>query len=79
LTNHKNFNSEFPVKSEVRKQKVKYLKSKLTLQHCVFTKPIQQSSNAARASYKICHVLTKRKKPFSGGGGGDARTSIWHQ
>ncbi|PNF31034.1 hypothetical protein B7P43_G17891 [Cryptotermes secundus] len=31
----------------------------------VFTKPIQQSSNVTIASYKICHVLAKRKKPFS--------------
>jgi hypothetical protein len=67
LTNHKNLNNEFPVKSELRKQKVKDLKSKLTLQQCVFTKPIQQSSNVTIASYKICHVLAKRKKPFSDG------------
>ena len=31
LTNHRNFNIEFPVKSELRKQKVKELKSKLIL------------------------------------------------
>lgn len=46
---------------------MKDLKSKLTLQQCVFTKPIQQSSNVTIASYKICHVLAKRKKPFSDG------------
>lgn len=67
LTNHKQFNSEFPVSSELRKHKVKNLKSKLTLQQCVFKKPVQQSSNVTIASYKICHVLAKRKKPFSDG------------
>jgi hypothetical protein len=35
LTNHKNFNKEFPAKSELRKQKVKDLKCKLTLQQYV--------------------------------------------
>jgi hypothetical protein len=60
LTNHKNFNNEFPVKSE--------LKSKLSLLQRVFTKPLQQSSNVIIASYKICHVLSKgKKKPFSDG------------
>jgi hypothetical protein len=54
LTNRKNFNNEFPMKSELRKQKVKNV---LTLQQCVFTKPIQQSSNITIASYKICHVI----------------------
>jgi hypothetical protein len=46
---------------------VKDLKSKLTVQQCVFTKPIQQSSNITIASYKICHVLAKRKNAFSDG------------
>ncbi|PNF14494.1 hypothetical protein B7P43_G16172 [Cryptotermes secundus] len=67
LTNYRNFNNEFPVKSELRKQNLKDLKSKLTLQQCVFTKPIQQSSNVTIASYKICHVLAKSEKPFSNG------------
>jgi hypothetical protein len=46
---------------------VKGLKSKLTVQHCVFTKRIKQCSNIAIVSYKICHVLAKRKTPFSDG------------
>jgi hypothetical protein len=67
FTNHNNFNSEYPVNSELRRHKVMDLKSKLTLRQSVFTKPVKQSSNVTIASYKICHVLAKRKKPFSDG------------
>ena len=67
LTNHKNFNSEFPVNSELRKHKVKDLKSKLALQQGVFTRPVQQTRNVTIASYKVCYVLAKRKKAFSDG------------
>jgi hypothetical protein len=33
----------------------------------VYLQTIQQSNNVTIASYKICHVLVKRKKPFSDG------------
>jgi hypothetical protein len=63
-SNRNNFNSEYPVNSELRRHKVRDLKSKLTLRQSVFTKPVKQSGNVTMASYKICHVLAKKKEAF---------------
>ena len=62
---HGNFNSEFPLKSEIRKRKIRSLKELVKKQQNFFTKPTQQSKSATVASLKIVHLLAKKKKPFT--------------
>lgn len=66
-TNHTNFNTNFPLKSEIRKSKISELKFNLTKQQSLFKKPISQSKKATTASLKITHLLAKRMKPFVDG------------
>ncbi|GFY03403.1 dimer_Tnp_hAT domain-containing protein [Trichonephila clavipes] len=40
------------------------LKSSITKQQSIFTKPKQQSKAATVASIKVAHLLAKKKKPF---------------
>ncbi|GFV80195.1 uncharacterized protein TNCV_1477571 [Trichonephila clavipes] len=61
---HGKLNSEYPLKSELRKRKMLSLKSSITKQYIIFTKPEQQSKAATVASIKVAHLLSKKKKPF---------------
>lgn len=61
-TTHKNFNTNFPINSEIRKKKISDLKLNLTKQQSLFIKPISQLKNSA--SLKIAHLLAKKMKPF---------------
>ena len=66
-TNHGTFNVNYPLKSEVRKKKICNLKSSLTAQQTVFTRHVENSKKATIASFKISHMLAKKKKPFIDG------------
>lgn len=66
-TNHGTFNVNYPLKSEVRKKKMCNLKSSLTAQQTVFTRHVENSKKATIASFKISHMLAKKKKPFIDG------------
>lgn len=66
-TMHSTHVKDFPLKSEVRKCKLKDLKRSLSGQQAMFTRPLEQSKAATAASFKICHVLAKHKKPFEDG------------
>ncbi|CAL9688304.1 unnamed protein product [Knipowitschia caucasica] len=64
---HGNFSHEFPTGSNLRKEKVKELKSALQRQQSLFTKTTKKSCAATEASFKVAHLLAKHKKPFTDG------------
>src|SRR5277367_1365280 len=66
-TNHGTFDFEYRPKSQLRIEKIRELKSVLTKQQSMFTRPSQKSKNATTASFKIAHFLAKKKKPFIDG------------
>ncbi|KAG8222197.1 hypothetical protein J437_LFUL001289, partial [Ladona fulva] len=66
-TNHGTFATNYPENPEIRKNKVCELKPKPSAQQSVFARPISKSKNATTASFKIAHLLAKKKKPFQGG------------
>lgn len=63
-TTHATFDRNYPLKTEVRKKKINQLKSNLTTQQSVFTRHVEKSKRATIASFKISHILAKKKKPF---------------
>ncbi len=67
LTNHASFNTNYPLKSEIRKKKIDQLKSNLSALQSVFTIPLLKSKTVTISSLKISHILAKKKKPFKGG------------
>lgn len=67
LSLHNKFQTDYPPKSELRKRKVKDLKTQLKNQQNVFKKPILKSQAATTASFKACYLLAKKYKPFSDG------------
>lgn len=67
LSLHNNFQTDYPPKSELRKRKVKDLKTQLKKQQNLFKKPILKSQAAITASFKACYLLSKQFKQFSGG------------
>ena len=50
------------------KKKIKELKTMLQRQQDLFTKPTKKANAATEASFKVAHILTKHKKPFTDGG-----------
>lgn len=66
-TMHPCVNAEFPLSSEMRKEKIKKLKNQLSVQQNMFTKPVDRSVAATLASYRVSNVLAKRRKPFEDG------------
>ncbi|XP_070809997.1 protein FAM200C-like [Pituophis catenifer annectens] len=65
--NHGTFTKNYPLDSELRKMKVKEMKSKFASQLTVYTKPVVHSKNTTIASFKIASLLVKRNKPFEDG------------
>lgn len=65
---HGNFSRDFPAGSSLRKKKIKELKTTLQRQQSLFTKPTKKANASTEASFKVAHVLTKHKKPFTNGG-----------
>lgn len=66
-TLHKNYDSDFPAKSELRKTKVRELKSQLIGQQSLFTKPNSKAKAATEASFRVSHTIIKHKKSFQDG------------
>uniref|UniRef100_A0AAV2MK93 Uncharacterized protein n=1 Tax=Knipowitschia caucasica TaxID=637954 RepID=A0AAV2MK93_KNICA len=66
-TIHGNFSRDFPMGTNLRKEKIKELKSALQRQQCLFTKPTKKANAATEASFKVAHILAKHKKPFTDG------------
>lgn len=64
---HKNYENDFPQKSEKRKMQLEILLNQLEKQQSIFTKPTIQSKAATMASFQISFVLAKHKKPFADG------------
>lgn len=60
-------NNSFPPNTEIRKKRVGELKTNLSKQQSVFTRPVQLSKSATIASLKVSHLLAKKKKPFVDG------------
>uniref|UniRef100_A0A8C5SPD7 SCAN box domain-containing protein n=1 Tax=Laticauda laticaudata TaxID=8630 RepID=A0A8C5SPD7_LATLA len=65
--NHGTFAKNYPLDSELRKMKVKEMKSKFASQLTIYTKPVVHSKNTTIASFKIASLLVKRNKPFEDG------------
>ncbi|KAK0142715.1 General transcription factor II-I repeat domain-containing protein 2A [Merluccius polli] len=65
---HGNFSQDFPAGSSLRRDKITELKTTLQRQQSLFTKPAKKTNSATEASFKVAHILTKRKKPFTDGG-----------
>lgn len=61
-TMHSSFNSSFPLNTDIRKKRIAELKTVLTKQQNVFTRPVQLSKNATIASLKVSHLFAKKKK-----------------
>lgn len=61
---HKIYESDFPLKSEIRRRKVQDLKGSLKAEQAMFTRPSKQSEAATVASFKISHILAKHKNPL---------------
>ncbi|XP_023227335.1 uncharacterized protein LOC111627885 [Centruroides sculpturatus] len=66
-TVHKKYDTEYPIKSSLRKSKVKKLKATLVAQQSVFNKSVTKSRASTIASFKIAHILAMHKKPFDNG------------
>ena len=55
------------LRSSLGTEKVKELKTTLKRQLSLFTKPVKKANAATEASFKMVHILTKHKKPFTNG------------
>lgn len=67
LSLHKKYENNYPVNSQIRRRKVKKLKSELAAQKLLLHKSTQQSKLVTEASYVISYVLAKNKKPYRDG------------
>ena len=65
-TVHRN-DTDFPPKSELRKRKVKELKSQLSGQQSFFTRLTSNAKAATEASFRVSHSIIKHKKSFQDG------------
>jgi len=61
------YDTDFPPKSELRKRKVKELKSQLSGQQAFFTKVTSKSKAATEASFRVSHAINKHNKSFQDG------------
>ncbi|XP_061820631.1 general transcription factor II-I repeat domain-containing protein 2-like [Nerophis lumbriciformis] len=65
-TIHGKYDTDFPLKSELRKRKVKELKSQLSGQQSFFTQT-SKAKVATEASFRVSHIIVKNKKSFQDG------------
>ena len=65
---HSNFARDFPAGSTQRTEKVNQLKATLKKPQCLFIGPSKKANTATEASFKVAHILTKHKKPYTDGG-----------
>ncbi|KAG8224086.1 hypothetical protein J437_LFUL001780 [Ladona fulva] len=61
------YQTDYPSNSELRKHKVRDLKTQLTNQQSVFKKPRLKSQAVTTALFKVSYLLSKKCKPFSDG------------
>ena len=66
-TAHKNYDTEFPPKSELRRKKLKELKSQLSGQQSFFTQVTSKAKAVTEASFRVSHFIVKKKKSFQDG------------
>jgi len=66
-TVHKNYDIDFPPKSELRRRKVKELKSQLSGQQSFFSHLTTKAKAATEASFRLSHLIVKHKKSFQDG------------
>lgn len=66
-TKHNNYDTNYPIKSDLRAAKLKKLKENLSAQQLIFTKSTAISQAATMASYRVFHILAKKNKSFSDG------------
>lgn len=64
---HKNYDTKFPPKSELRRRKVKELKSQLFGQQSCFSQLTSKERAATEASFRVSHLIVKNKKSFQNG------------
>ncbi|XP_075210345.1 general transcription factor II-I repeat domain-containing protein 2-like [Lycorma delicatula] len=67
LALHNKYKTDYPPNSELRKHKVRDLKTQLTNQQSIFKKPRLKSQAVTTASFKVSYFLAKKCKPFSDG------------
>ena len=63
-TAHKNYDTEFPPKSELRRKKLKELKSQLSAQQSFFTQATSKAKAVTEASFRVSHFIVKKRNPF---------------
>lgn len=63
---HSNFAQDLSTK--LRMENVNELKTTLKRQQSLFAKPEKKPNSVTEASFKVAHILTKHKKPFTDGG-----------
>ena len=63
-TAHKNYDTEFPPKSELRRKKLKELKSQLSGQQSFFTQVTSKAKAVTESSFRVSHFIVKKKKSF---------------
>ena len=66
-TVHRNYDTDFPPKSELRKRKVKELKSRLSREQSFFSQLSSKAKAAIEASFRVSHSIIKHKKSFQDG------------
>lgn len=66
-TVHGKYEADFPPKSELRKRKVKELKSQLSGQQSLFTQHSSKAKAATEASFRVSRVIVKNMKSFQEG------------
>ena len=66
-TLHGKYDTDFPPKSELRKKKVKELKSYLSGQQSFFTQQTYKVKAATEAMFRVSHIIVKNEKSFQDG------------
>lgn len=66
-TIHRTYDTDFPLKSELRKRKVRELKCQLSGQQSLLTQHSSKARTTTEASFRASHLLVKHKKSFQDG------------
>ena len=66
-TVHSKYDTDFPLKSELRKRKVKELKCQLSGQQSLFSQHTSKGKAATEASFRVSHLIVSNKKTFQDG------------
>ncbi len=66
-TVNKNYDTDYLLKSELRKRKVRELKSQSSRRQSFFSQLTSKAKAATEASFRVCHTIIKHKKSFQDG------------